>query len=96
MIKRQAVLPMANNNDIASVMVEEFVPVDSVSVMLEVAESMLTLVPPQQIDAAENLKRSMVWMAKYIAPTRSNHNAAVCLIPRLKPARIADTQSQVL
>jgi hypothetical protein len=60
---------VATPNDVSMVVVEEFVPVDSVGTMLAVAEALLTLAPQQSVTTAENLKRSMVWMVKYIAPT---------------------------
>ncbi|GII92392.1 hypothetical protein [Sinosporangium siamense] len=58
-----------SDNDITMVSVEEFVPVDSVDRMLAIAESIFTLPPQQGLALPENLKRSMVWMVKYIAPT---------------------------
>jgi hypothetical protein len=56
-------------NNIRSVILEEFVPVDRVCDMLVLADRLLDLLPIQKAPVAENLRRSMVWMVKYIAPT---------------------------
>jgi hypothetical protein len=52
-----------------SVSVEEFIPVDRVETMLASAEALFRLLKNHHSEAAVNLKRSMVWMIKYIAPT---------------------------
>lgn len=56
-------------NDIRYVTLEEFVPVDHVSDMLTLADRLFDLLPIQKASVADNLRRSMVWMVKYIAPT---------------------------
>jgi len=57
------------NNDIRYVTLEEFIPVDRVSDMLTVADKLFDQLPIQKSSVADNLRRSMVWMVKYIAPT---------------------------
>jgi hypothetical protein len=54
---------------VRQISVEEFIPVDRVETMLAAAEALFQLLPPDESDAAINLKRAMVWMVKYIAPT---------------------------
>lgn len=56
-------------NDIRYIIHEEYIPVDHVSDMLKVADKLFELLPEQRAPLAENLRRSMVWMIKYIAPT---------------------------
>jgi hypothetical protein len=56
-------------NDIRYVILEEFVPVEHVTDMLVAADNLFQLLPTQHMEVAENLRRSMVWMVKYIAPT---------------------------
>lgn len=51
------------------VAVEEFVPRDSVKHMLQLAEKLEHLEPVEAKKAFKDLKRAMVWMEKYIAPT---------------------------
>ncbi|MFB9835590.1 hypothetical protein [Actinoallomurus acaciae] len=57
------------HNDVRLIVVEEFIPVDNVDSMLGVTQRLLQAMSGQTATAAENLKRAMVWMAKYIAPT---------------------------
>lgn len=52
-----------------SVRVEEFIPTDDVDHMLGVAENLLALSPQQTKATADDLRRAMVWMKKYIGPT---------------------------
>ena len=53
----------------ATVSVEEFIPRRDVSEMVAVTERVLALDNELAAEASENLKRSLVWMEKYLAPT---------------------------
>ena len=57
------------NNEIHYVTLEEFIPVDRVTDMLTVADKLFERLPTQKTSVADDLRRSMVWMVKYIAPT---------------------------
>lgn len=57
-------------NGIPVISVEEFIPADDVTAMLRVADKLTALDPDKLGLAGDNLKRSIVWMARYIAPTK--------------------------
>lgn len=57
-------------NDIRYIILEEFVPIEHVTDMLVAADNLFQLLPTQHMELAENLRRSMVWMVKYIAPNQ--------------------------
>ncbi len=60
---------MGFNTDVRMIALEEFIPADSVEAMLDVAQALLDMLPQQRTETADSLKRSMVWMRKYIGPT---------------------------
>lgn len=67
---------LTGNNDrllrstgIIEVSVEEFVPIEQVDVMLDIIKRAEGLSNVNTSQYAEDLKRAMVWMEKYIAPT---------------------------